>query len=359
MHPTLFNLGPIPIRSYGFMMIVGFLVATHLGSRLARKCGADEETVVNLSLLSLITGIVGARVFYVIHYLDQFLASDNPLLAMVNLTSGGLEFYGGFLVAVSMVILYTRLKKRSMRWYLDIMAPAIMAGLAFGRIGCLLNGCCWGAPTKSPIAIRFPYGSMAFEEQWGKTRQVKVPAEFIVTTNNGIPFLIDRDTLSMSDDEFQRALAKAGPNSNRGYFLNMVNKNLQIHKTTLAGLRSLAKEMNLKSVPVHPTQIYESILALSISWVLTAYFWRRKRDGMVIAMVFVLYPIGRFLLEMLRADNPQDTFGFTVSQGISLAAIPLALGFMLLLKMLPERSPRAVAELAAKKSAAVARPVKP
>jgi len=138
-----------------------------------------------------------------------------------------------------------------------------------------------------------------------------------------------------------------------------VNKNLQIHKTTLAALRSLAKEMNLKSVPVHPTQIYESILALSISWVLTAYFWRRKRDGMVIAMVFVLYPIGRFLLEMLRADNPQDTFGFTVSQGISLAAIPLALGFMLLLKMLPERSPRAVAELAAKKSAAVARPVKP
>jgi prolipoprotein diacylglyceryl transferase len=256
MHPTLFHLGPIPIQSYGFMMMIGFLVAINLASRRARKSGADEEFVVNLGLLSLISGIVGARVFYIAHHWSQFAGASNPIVAMINLTAGGLEFYGGFLTAVAAVILYVRLKKRSLRWYLDILAPSIMIGLAFGRIGCFLNGCCWGAHTKSPIAVRFPYGSLAFEQQWLTTHEVKVPGELILETPSGMPFLIDRDKIKMTDEELQAQLAKANPKSSDGYVLSLLKSHLDAYHTNMAGLRELIKKLDLKSLPVHPTQVY-------------------------------------------------------------------------------------------------------
>ncbi|MFA5863237.1 MAG: prolipoprotein diacylglyceryl transferase [Phycisphaerae bacterium] len=357
MHPTLFNLGPIPIRSYGLMMMVGFLVALQLASRRARKCGANEEIVVNLCLLSLVSGIIGARIFYVVHNWTQFAAASNPLFAAINLTSGGLEFYGGFLVAVASVIIYLWLKKKSLRWYLDIMAPAIMIGLGFGRIGCFLNGCCWGAPTQCPLAIRFPYGSLAFEDQWLNTHQVKVPAPLILTSP-GYTGLIDRDTLKMTDEQFQKALAQANPNASDGIILGMVNGNLKAFNTNLADLRKMVNDLHLKTLPVHPTQIYASLTAFMIAWVLGLYFWRRKRDGMVIALLFVIYPISRIFEEAIRADNPIDTFGLTVSQGISVVSIPIALLLMLLLRYLPEQSPRHIAELEQKNAPTVARPLK-
>jgi phosphatidylglycerol:prolipoprotein diacylglycerol transferase len=356
MHPTLFNLGPIQIRAYGFMMMIGFLVAIHFAARRARKDGADEETVVNLGLLSLITGIVGSRVFYVVHHWSQFAGADNPIWAAINLTSGGLEFYGGFLTAVAAVIVYMTVKIRSMRWYLDILAPSIMIGLAFGRIGCFLNGCCWGAPTKSPVAVQFPYGSLAFEHQWLKTHEVKVPGELILATPGGTPFLIDREMISMSDKELKDTLAKVSPNTSQGYVLGLLNGHLQAYNTNLDGLRKIVKDLDLKTVHIHPTQVYASISALIIGWLLSVYYWRRKRDGMVIVWLFILYPICRYFEESIRADNPLDTFGFTVSQGISLAAIPLAILFAILLRYLPERSPRAVAEIEQRNSK-TARPI--
>ncbi len=356
MHPTLFNLGPIPIRAYGLMMMLGFLAAVHLAAKRARKDGADEDVVVNLGLLSLITGIVGARVFYVLHHLSQFLATDNPIFSMINLTSGGLEFYGGFLTAVAVVIIYMSIKKKSMRWYLDILAPSIMIGLAFGRVGCFLNGCCWGAPTKLPVAVQFPYGSLAFDHQWQKTHEVAVPAELILSTSGGSPFLVDREYLKMSDKQLQETLAKVSPKSGEGYMLGLLNGHLKTYGTNMDGLRKIVKDLDLKTVPIHPAQLYSSISALIIAWVLGVYYWRRKRDGMVIAWLFVLYPICRVFEEMIRADNPHDTFGLTISQGISVACIPIALLFMVLLRYLPERSRRAVAEIEQKKTQVV-RPV--
>jgi len=356
MHPTLFELGPIPIRSYGFMMMIGFLISIHLASRRARKDGANEETVVNLGLISLLTGIIGARVFYIAHHWSQFAALDNPVFSMINLTTGGLEFYGGFLTAVAAVIFYMGVKKRSMRWYLDILAPSIMIGLACGRIGCFLNGCCWGAPTKSPISVQFPYGSLAFEHQWQKTHEVKVPAELIMTASNGTPFLIDREMIKMTDQELQDNLKKAAPNTSQAYFLGLLDKHLKKFHVTMDDLRKIVKEQDLKTVHIHPSQLYASISALLVAWVLSVYYWRRKRDGMVIAWLFVLYPICRIFEEAIRADNPHDTFGLTISQGISVAAIPVALLFMLLLRYMPAQSPKAVAEREMQNTQ-VARPV--
>ena len=111
MRSILFNLGPIPIRSYGLMMMIGFLVAIYLAARRARKCGANEEVVLNIGLISLFCGLLGARLFYVIHYWPKFAAAKNTILAIMNLTSGGLEFYGGFLLAGACVFAYLRIKR--------------------------------------------------------------------------------------------------------------------------------------------------------------------------------------------------------------------------------------------------------
>ena len=226
MHPTLIELGPIPLYSYGFMMMIGFLVSVHVAARRARRCGADEEFTLNIGLLSLIVGVIGARLFYVVHYLPAFLSARNPLLAIVDITSGGLEFYGGFLSAVVATLVYIRMKNRSIRWYLDILAPSIMLGLAFGRIGCFLNGCCWGTTTRVPWAIRFPYGSLAFEHQAFKTHELKVPGEFLLIQADGTPSLMDRKVLAMSDDQFQKALQEADPKSRQGMSYGKVNAHL-------------------------------------------------------------------------------------------------------------------------------------
>jgi len=354
MHPTLFELGPIPIRSYGFMMMVGFLVSIHLAARRAKRCGADDEFVLNLGLTGLIAGVLGARAFYILHRLPIYLHAKNPVLAILNITAGGLEFYGGFLLAVAAVVLYIRLKKRSIRWYLDILAPAIMLGLAFGRIGCFLNGCCWGAPTQVPWAITFPYGSLPFEHQWQQTHEVKVPAEFIVITPGGRPFLIDRETFAMSDEEFQAGLEKlaSSPGSAKAGIYGMINGHLQRYNITLEDLRTLAEKLHLQSVPIHPTQLYSCLNALLISIVLGIYFQHRRRHGLVIAWLFVVYPISRFVLEAIRADNPHDTFGLTVSQAFSIAAVPIAMLMIWYLYRLPEVSPRVASELQTRTKAA-------
>jgi phosphatidylglycerol:prolipoprotein diacylglycerol transferase len=351
MHPTLFKLGPLTIASYGFMMMIGFLLAVYTAGRRARKSGANEEFVINLGLVSLISGVLGARIFYVVHHWAFFAGAENPLLSIINVTSGGLEFYGGFLTAVAAVIIYLKLKNKSIRWYLDILAPSIMLGLAFGRIGCFLNGCCWGAVTKSPIAVSFPYGSLAFEHQWSQTHDIAIPAELILTPRSGTPFIIDRDFINITDAELEAELAKVKPDSGRGYVLGLLKNHLAAFHTNMAGLREIVQKLDLHSRPVHPTQIYASITAFLISILLGMYYWRRKRDGMVIAWVFVIYPISRILEEAIRTDNPLDTFGFTISQGISMAVIPLAILFMIILRFFPARSPKAVAEEQANRQA--------
>jgi len=97
------------------------------------------------------------------------------------------------------------------------------------------------------------------------------------------------------------------------------------------------------SRPVHPTQLYGILNALLLSWVLSLLFYRRKRHGLVIAALMVLYPITRVLEEFVRVDNPHDSFGLTISQAVSLGVFALGVAVLVILyRSLPLRSPRAV-----------------
>ncbi len=120
--------------------------------------GENPDVLTYVCVLSLLGGVIGARLAYVIQDWNKFMAEPSPLAAMLDITSGGLIYYGGLGLAMISVIVYLAVKRLPIRRYLDILAPSIMLGLAFGRMGCLLNGCCYGGlcDDSKLLAMRFP-----------------------------------------------------------------------------------------------------------------------------------------------------------------------------------------------------------
>ncbi|MHC4528073.1 MAG: prolipoprotein diacylglyceryl transferase, partial [Planctomycetota bacterium] len=164
MHPELFELPIIhvTVKSYGLMMVVGFVCAIYLIRRLSRDITPDPQMITNAALYSLIAGVVGARVFFVVHHWEEF---QGRAASVVAIWQGGLELLGGVILAIVVIFSYLLYHKLPIRRYLDILAIGLMAALVFGRIGCVLNGCCFGKPCEVPWAIRFPYGAPAYHSQ--------------------------------------------------------------------------------------------------------------------------------------------------------------------------------------------------
>lgn len=150
----IFELGPLKLHSYGFMLAVAFLVGIWLASREAKRLGENPDDVQNLAFWILLSSIVGSRLFHVIVFWDQMDSIWEPF----KIWEGGLVYYGGFLGAVLASIIYTRLKKMDFWQFSDILAPSVALGLMFGRIGCTLVGCCYGKPCGPdfPLGITFP-----------------------------------------------------------------------------------------------------------------------------------------------------------------------------------------------------------
>lgn len=152
----------LPIFSYGFLLMLGFMAAILTGRPRAKRAGLNENVVLDLGLLALVCGIVGARIFYVIEFRESVLGAPGGLVNLIKIWQGGLVFYGGFICAALAVLVYCRVKTLSIPTVLDVIAPSLMIGLAFGRIGCFLNGCCYGRPCALPWAVQFPEKSFAY-----------------------------------------------------------------------------------------------------------------------------------------------------------------------------------------------------
>lgn len=375
------------LKSYGFFLMVGFLSAVWLAMRRAMKVKCDPDVVLNCSFISLVVGIGGSRIFYVVHYWkESFADQPNPLLSAFNITQGGLEFLGGLVPAMIAVPLYLRLSGKSIRVYTDILAVSTAWGLGIARLGCFLNGCCFGSVCidahNQPLitaAVQFPFASPALIRQWER-RQITLPAELIDENSyrwEAMP--LSRDMFSMSPEarekpfrELERAEeiyleAKAkdpkGEETKRlADRLEVKKKAAKEHESKLGTLRAAKRFMSrsdpsrastvseLRSLAAqypalwsHPTQLYSSVAAVLLSVFLGRVFWRRKRHGMVFGLLMVTYPPARFALEIIRADNPLDTFGMTVSQAVSVAMLVLGCAYLFVLyRFFPERSPRAI-----------------
>ena len=137
------------------MVALGFIAGLWTASRRSLREGVSSETVIDLGPWLIIGAIVGARTLYVISYWKEKFAGK-PWTEVLMVHHGGLVYYGGLIGASLAFILYARLKKLPLWKGADIMAPSVALGYFFGRIGCLMNGCCYGRECQLPWAIRFP-----------------------------------------------------------------------------------------------------------------------------------------------------------------------------------------------------------
>jgi phosphatidylglycerol:prolipoprotein diacylglycerol transferase len=257
VHPIAFQLGPLTVHWYGVMMAVAFLIGLWTASRRALLEGIAPEKIIDIGPWLIIGAIIGARTLYVITFwTDQF--AGKSVLEIISVWHGGLVFYGGLIGASLGCIFYVRLKKLPLWKMADILAPSISLGYVFGRIGCLLNGCCYGRACSLPWAIRFP----------------------------------------------------------------------PTHET--------------HGTPVHPTEIYESLLNLGLYLGLAWLFRRKKFDGQVFSAYLVSYAILRSFVEMFRGDYPdyQHYLGGWATPAHLVSAAILA-GGLALLCLLPRQPVRA------------------
>jgi phosphatidylglycerol:prolipoprotein diacylglycerol transferase len=161
MHPEIFHFGFIHLRSYGLMMALAFVAGTFLALRESRRLGLDEDKVVNVILVTLIASVLGARMLYVLEHLPEFRREWTSVLA---LWQGGLTLYGGIAAGTFAGLVAARRMNLPVWITADALTPALALGTMFGRIGCFLNGCCYGRPTDLPWGVVFPHDSFAFLE---------------------------------------------------------------------------------------------------------------------------------------------------------------------------------------------------
>jgi phosphatidylglycerol:prolipoprotein diacylglycerol transferase len=156
VQPIAFHLSPITVHWFGVCIALAFLGGMWTAVRRAPRAGVGGEQIADLTVPWLLLGsIVGARVMFVTTYWrDEF--AGKPLWEIFMIQRGGLVFYGGLIGAALSVICYARLKHLPLWKLADILAPSVALGSVFGRIGCLLNGCCFGRACDLPWAIRFP-----------------------------------------------------------------------------------------------------------------------------------------------------------------------------------------------------------
>jgi phosphatidylglycerol:prolipoprotein diacylglycerol transferase len=326
---------PLRVHGYGLMMVLGFIAAIVLAQWRARRAGEDPEKLAVCGILALMGGIGGARVAYVMqHWSDEFAPLPHPVLSVMNITSGGLIYYGGVIAVLVLVIGYLLVKRLPVRRYLDIMAISLMVGLAFGRAGCLLNGCCFGGLCNDgwALAMRFPMYSKPLVKLSGGPN----------------PYSPNEDTTPVYTHQFHQGLVHPDP--------ALVDATGELIPPGEFDARQIRIAENSYSLPVQPAQALGIVNALLIAGVLWGIYRLRGREGQVFAAMLILYPITRFVLEDIRADNLHDlTAGvLTHNQYTSVVTILAGAALLAVLRKLPASAGPAAA---AREAAVAQRPV--
>lgn len=171
MKPILFHIGDYSLHTFGLMVGLGFILGLWSASRNALRAGLDPQLPYDLAPWLILGGLVGARALYVFSYWDRDFAHQ-PWTDMLAIWQGGLVFYGGLIGGTSAGI-FQVLRLRLPLWRVaDALAPGIALGHVFGRMGCLLNGCCYGCPTELPWGITYPHGHITFPDSAARALSV-------------------------------------------------------------------------------------------------------------------------------------------------------------------------------------------
>lgn len=171
--PALCDPRGLPIRGYGMMMLLAVLSGMALAVYRARRAGVDPEMIFALAFWMILPGILGARAVYVAQYWRQDFwpvyekthEIGSLVFSVVNVAAGGLVVYGSFIGGMIGLWLFWRRYHIPLLATADLLAPSMVLGLALGRVGCMLNGCCYGAPCDLPWSVTFPWNSPVHQDE--------------------------------------------------------------------------------------------------------------------------------------------------------------------------------------------------
>jgi phosphatidylglycerol:prolipoprotein diacylglycerol transferase len=321
MQQVLFRIPGLnwPIFGFGLMLFVAFVLTTAVAMRRAKREGINPEAVQDLALWVFVGGLLGARITFI----SMYVPVSGPLeffLTLIKIWDGGIILYGAVLGAmVSYTVLWWfvfRKQKISTLKLFDVIAPSIALGLCIGRIGCFLNGCCWGqvaCPDCAVYAVNFPLSADARSRLVSEGYQTA--AGF--TWRGGNQPIVGR-----VEPGSPAALAglKAGD--------RIVAVDGNPHLASLTGMADylgpeLPKGQNTlrltvqspddenphdlafrpRTLGLHPTQLYETISMGLLFLLLLAYHPFKSRDGQVMALLMIGYGLHRFINEKLRSDT--------------------------------------------------------
>jgi phosphatidylglycerol:prolipoprotein diacylglycerol transferase len=155
VHKVAFQFGDFTVYWYGVLVALGFLIGLWTATRRGLRDGISGDRLADLGIWLMVGAIVGARLFYVISYWREDFASK-PLYEVLLVRKGGLVFYGGLVGAALACVFYVRAKGLPLWKVADALAPSVALGYVFGRLGCFMNGCCYGSVCSWPWAVHFP-----------------------------------------------------------------------------------------------------------------------------------------------------------------------------------------------------------
>jgi phosphatidylglycerol:prolipoprotein diacylglycerol transferase len=319
------------------MLMLGVLSALGIALYRCKRVGIGQEAFFSLATWVVLSGLLGARIFYVVQKWDE-LAGDSiagKIWTAVKVTEGGLVVYGSVIGGLIAMLVWCRRNRMPIVPIADSITPAFFIGLAFGRLGCLLNGCCYGGVCDLPLpSIAFPAGSPAYMDQFATGKLLGIGAD--KAPSSAEPQNIE----SVASDSWAaankiqigqrlvsiREMMVAGPTPNEP----MLNPVFQA-EVKIDGRRFQvpADEVPTRSVPVHPSQVYAAISGLMLcGWTLLLSETTR-RNGVVFGSGLVAYGVLRIIEEIIRVDEAgQFGTSLSIAQWISLAGI--AFGFAMI-----------------------------
>ena len=338
----------LAIRGYGIFLVCAIVSGFALAIFRAPCIGLTSDQVISLGFWMILVGIAGARVFYVIQKSDVFLANGASfgqlLLAVVDMTKGGLVVYGSLIGGMIAGVAYLKFNKLPLAKTADLIAPGMALGLAIGRLGCLMNGCCYGGICEAPLpSVTFPPGSPPYMAQLNNGALIGIKATENLDSNSGFRWVAesieagspaaeqglqvgDEFSINAPDERYIRFEKQDGSES----IALLIS--LESNRNDGVGVPSIAvpvADLPARSRAVYPTQIYSAINAFLLCLVLWFYWTIRKYDGEVFALMLILYSVGRFLMELIRIDEKgQLGTGLTISQLISVAMIILGVSLL-------------------------------
>ncbi|MEM8668571.1 MAG: prolipoprotein diacylglyceryl transferase family protein [Planctomycetota bacterium] len=325
------------IRGYGVMLLSGVAASVGLAYYRAKRAGQDPDVILSMAPWAFIGGIIGARLFFVIQYRDRFIGDTvfETLGNALRFTEGGLVVYGSFIggfVALTYFVLRNRLPWLTLG---DVIVPCLFLGVFFGRVGCLMNGCCYGGRCEDNwYALYFPATSPVYKEQMESgallgfrydpdTRRIESVEEGSLADKAGIQAGSTLELLANDRSPLPEASTKLPiEDIQRGVIATVDGRRY----------RWSPEELPDRALPVVPAQLISSLSGLTLCLLLCAIPLNRFRPGTIMMLGFAGYALMRFGLEIVRVDE-SGQFGTTlsISQWVSIVVLGCCvIGFVLI-----------------------------